>query len=1024
MSSLAPQWLFGAQAIDSDGNPHLSKGVHLRLFFSQQLGLPAFPFQVYRLDLGPGAKAFAQRTDITWIDSHGVTLTTPFNVTPDNPVTGWLPGPNVANCCWIDVLAVPTVGPLPFPVHPVLPVLAPAVPSLPAAPEPAPAIHVPGPVSFPLPPHLVWRPGLRAHAVITTPRGPGIVATRTAQPYQLAASRIDRVVISGRGAVRGVRWLAAEDVAKVRELWRTLALPIPQGQRYTGIPNAEDEAKQRVIRGAPPRESLMDVPDVPNPASAPLIASPDAEEWGRVDTRRPELMSYLDRLLNDLGAPAADLVDPRDVFNENGVQVGHFDVNLLGTVMNGSVDPGFARLLGFAEVDETVAAAPGQVICYVIRGWWDRDASRVSPQVQALLPPAAYLDADKGPDTPPKSVKKGYLDLLAVACATIGAPPAVPGPPALGAPVAGPWMPTHPKEEREIQIPASGLMPAASAAFARSNGPSFDALNEKGPDGRRLPISPSVPPKATDPSQGIFYDRHAPPPAVQYRVAQTDWFGRWSTWSQVNAPAGVRPAPPRPDPTVFYTPPAFGTPVPGGALAGTVRVKVPVPLPEAMAPGSLPLASLQVTLNGSTSVNALTAAPGTGFELTFAGPALARCATGVLTVTTWWVNTAGVQSQPSQTISRAIADPRPPVQVVIPNTLNYGSRPDVTGKSRIDLRWTASSTQKRFRVFYTDETTLRTRLERMVARNEAGQARAQSILAAAAATTSPQDRAAVYVANKDFFTRDMFELLTHDPLPAPGFVHQVSGSLRVLVFYRIVAVSDGNVEVTFIDTEMVPFGIPNSGTPAIPVLEVKPGAGNTAVIRIKVPLGAVAAVEYRLRRTLSKSSDILSMPVVGSGMVPAATLTPPPPGAITDTVQVVDVTDTGASELAPAGTLRQWTTYTWRAEVRGGTEPGSSVTGEWSLPSAPVSMALFPDTPPPRRRGSRSRWRGPTWRSSANTRIPCWAGAWEPTTSISTSKSRASRRPSSPAWWAIHAQRMASSTFECQGRSYPARRFG
>ncbi len=113
----------------------------------------------------------------------------------------------------------------------------------------------------------------------------------------------------------------------------------------------------------------------------------------------------------------------------------------------------------------------------------------------------------------------------------------------------------------------------------------------------------------------------------------------------------------------------------------------------------------------------------------------------------------------------------------------------------------------------------------MVARNEAGKVRAQSILNATAAATTPQDRAAVYVANKDFLTRDMFELLTHDPLPQAAFVHQVSGSLRVLVFYRIVAVSDGNVEAAFADTEMTPFGIPNSGAPATPTLEVKPGRG-------------------------------------------------------------------------------------------------------------------------------------------------------------------------------------------------------
>jgi len=945
MSSLAPQWLFGAQAIDSDGNPHLSKGVHLRLFFSQQLGLPAFPFQVYRLNLGQGAKAFAQRTDITWIDSRGVTLTTPFTVTPDNPVTGWLPAPNVATCCWIEVLAVPTGLPT-HPAHPVLPVPAPGHPPVSRLPGRPPVVDIPGTVPLPIPLPQLLRRSLRVDAMITTSRGPGIVATRTAQPYQLAASRIDRVVVTGRGAVRGVRWMAAEDVTEVREPWRRLALPIPHGPRYTGIPNAEDEAKARVIRGAPPHESLMDFPDVPNPATAPPIAAPDAEEWMRVEIRRPELMGYLDRLLNDLSAPAADLVDPRDVFNENAKQVGHFDVNLLGTVMSGSVDPGFARLLGFGDVDDTVAAAPGEVICYVIRGWWDRDATCINPVVQAMLPLEAYLDVGKGPDQPPESVKNGYFDLLAVACATIGAPPALPGPPALGAPIAGPWMPTHPLEEREIQIPASGLKPAAMVAFARNSGSGFVPLNEKGPDGRNLPISPSIPANAADTSHGVFYDRHAPPPAVQFRIAQTDWFGRWSAWSQVNAPAGVRPVPPRPDPTLFYTPPAFGAPVPGGLLSGTVLIKVPVPLPESMAPGSLPLASLQVTLNGSTTVNALTAAPGVDFELTFSGPALARCATGTLTLTTRWINTGGVLSQPSPAITRAITDPRPPAQVVIPNTLSYGSRPDVTGKSRIDLRWTATPTQKRFRVFYTDETTLRTRLERMVARNEAGKVRAQSILNATAAVTTPQDRAAVYVANKDFLTRDMFELLTHDPLPQAAFVHQVSGALRVLVFYRIVAVSDGNVEAAFADTEMTPFGIPNSGAPATPTLEVKPGAGNTAEITIKVPLGAVPAVGYRLRRTLSKSSDILGMPVVGTGMVPAATLTPPPPGAFTDTVQRVVVTDTGTSELAPAGTLRQWTMYTWRAEVRGGPEPGSTVTGDWSLPSAPVSMALFPSTPP------------------------------------------------------------------------------
>ena len=58
------------------------------------------------------------RHDIVWIDSRGVTLTAPFNVRPDNPVTGYLPSPPGSRCIWIAVDATPervlnpNVGPL------------------------------------------------------------------------------------------------------------------------------------------------------------------------------------------------------------------------------------------------------------------------------------------------------------------------------------------------------------------------------------------------------------------------------------------------------------------------------------------------------------------------------------------------------------------------------------------------------------------------------------------------------------------------------------------------------------------------------------------------------------------------------------------------------------------------------------------------------------------------------------------------------------------------------------------------
>jgi hypothetical protein len=128
MSVIAPQWAFAAQAVDGAGDPHLAPGVHLRLLFSEKLGLPVAPFQVYRLDLGLRAGRLATRSDgIRWTDSRGAALTPPFNVTPDNPVTGWIATDMPAVCCWIEVLCVGHRGTGPGPI-PGVPIRIPTLP--------------------------------------------------------------------------------------------------------------------------------------------------------------------------------------------------------------------------------------------------------------------------------------------------------------------------------------------------------------------------------------------------------------------------------------------------------------------------------------------------------------------------------------------------------------------------------------------------------------------------------------------------------------------------------------------------------------------------------------------------------------------------------------------------------------------------------------------------------------------------------------------------------------------------------
>ena len=107
VSALAPRNLLAAQALDSDGDPQLAKGVHLRVMPSAEPGLPAAPFLVYRMRLGFGAQDAQLRSDIVWATAMGRDHRT-FYVMPDNPVTGYLPPATGGVCCWIEGSRSPT----------------------------------------------------------------------------------------------------------------------------------------------------------------------------------------------------------------------------------------------------------------------------------------------------------------------------------------------------------------------------------------------------------------------------------------------------------------------------------------------------------------------------------------------------------------------------------------------------------------------------------------------------------------------------------------------------------------------------------------------------------------------------------------------------------------------------------------------------------------------------------------------------------------------------------------------------
>lgn len=905
MPQIAPAWAFSAHAMPALADPHLARGIHLRLQFPAALGLPAGYFTVYRIIVrrtypheefdGP------YRSDVLLLDQGNRPLTLPFRLAQGARATGRIPHTPTSRCGWLKVTG---------------------------------------------------DAGLQVGAQVNTPRGAGIFATaRQTSPYVVTAPSIDQIVITGPGEVRAVEWLDPQTVFRfpLGPSFRNLALPVAGGSEYVSVPDFEAASLARVSRGAPLRLPMYDAPAAAGPPQAPPATA--AQEISRVEQIAPRIKTWLAELLAD---PTRQWGKVRDLplVNRPGETV---QVEMLGGIMQAALDPGIARRLGFADVDTAPpATAPDEVIAYAVRGVFahldrptlgarsrvlDRFLTSDPSQLAELLGGASKAGATTLP----------FTVLWAVGLASATAGPAAPQAPRPAAPTAGDWLPVAPPAaEREIRIPVSQLSPAGAIAFARQQATGVIALNDHMPGGRAIPLVAEPPAAAGEPGLGVLTDRHAPPEAVGYRLAQCDMFGRWSPWAEVIASAKERPGPPRPQPQVFYLQPRLK---PGDVrpTSGQIRVRIAVPRPDALAPATLPLAGLitEVTVAGTTTptvVNSVIDDPANPPETliaTIAGPLLVPTESRQIQVICWWRNPTG-RSQPSAAIVRVLHDPRPPAGPAFSADLRYASRPDVTDLARVTISWTAPPGSAAFRVFYTDETRLIAWLGDIPA-GDRRRPEADAILAAhAAAGADRAARAIALATHRRLFGREVFELLatvTAAAGHAAAFSHQLSGSLKVLSFYRVTAVSAAEAESAFADAVMVPVAVPNAPPPIQPRLVLASGpSGASPQVRLllTVPPGQSQAARYRLRRS-AVTGEAIAMMVASEGEVPPAA-----PG----TAQELQITDAGPLEADPAARLAYWTSYRWRAEVQGPPEGGSDLRGSWSPPSGVVTATPIPDGPP------------------------------------------------------------------------------
>jgi len=853
------------------------------------------------------------------------------------------------------------------------------------------------------------RSGLRIEAFMNNgDTGTASIGVRTEPRYAFYGPDIVELQITGAGTINRLIWIEPGDRQKLEfDTVDFVNLPHPGGLRYISVANAIDRAERRVRLQAPKRQPLQDGGSAQPPATQPVVSAMD--EVGRVMSLGADLPDQLEKLINDPVAPADQIVTEPVIDQVTNQTLGTIDYSRLNTVLQQQLDPGQASRLGLMWQDDDRSVQGDEFIFYRVLAYYrpslptrlpdeptDPERIMVEAMIQAhlartqpyrktgiterLLQYARKIDGLKFNADNAKAFEDSgdIVGMSSIICVDRGAVPAAPTSPVIARTEDKGWIPASPPEAiRDIDLGLNGVAtPALLACLRRdpSGSSQITIVNPKNDDGYHLPllISEGSGSRTPEPGQaaldGYLCDRRAGPDAIDYHIAQQSWFGRWSQWRTATAPPGVRPKPPRPVFTASYIMPALDD---AATLPGTVKVRIPVPETLSLAPASHLLASLRLesrrVLDGVVTVHTALASdaappvtttppivdPLDVLLVEFSGPVLSAAAEETLALTAQWVNTEGTLSIPSEVLNLDIRDPRPPAQIGLPPELTYTARPDVTGLAWVEHRWSVEPGQDAYGIYYSDE-------NRLVSFLEAHADTALNTLASTISSTSEPDvRASLFRQNQDQFPDHLFERLRDvqlepDTSGMPGFRHPVSGSLRVLNFYKITAEGRGGNRPPLTDVDMMIFAVPNADPPPQPVLDAQSAAPEpdendyVAALHVRVPPGTTTAVRWRLRRSRTTSTHIGRMPIVSAG---------PMPGPDADGLQRVIIRDDGPVEIAAQAKLDPWVQYSYVVDVQGPPERGSGIArqsggttplveGLWSTVSPAATISLIPASPP------------------------------------------------------------------------------
>lgn len=936
---LAPSTIFRAGAIAARGVPWLAEGFHFRVKVNPWIGFPLHPFAAWRLHrLGEEIPP-----PIVWRNPEGKTVSMPFDIQDaGGEVYGTVTATN-ATSPWVWIEFIVDDG------------------------------------------------GMRIDLLDSKLVGAGdrIVASRTRKPFAFGGGELLYFRVTGAGRINEANGIQANtlNVGELsdREPDFTFGLPMPTNDWYAEDPHMDpmDAADRRVRAAAPTR---LSPPDNPTGAT-PDDTDRDTEADRIRDVVGPELVQPW------LAAGWADpgVAPGRSVQRDQG-QTPHgkaltASAPITPSLFTMSVDPqiarylGLATMLGFGETDPM-----DRRNVWLIASRWavqrDRIVRRIDEAIESAIPisPSAasvrlgeflgsagvvpafvntMLD-DRFPDAPGiVAGLSGILDvdawtpvtLMALAVAPGDAPPDPPDPLEPSAYEPGTWNaqpdPEAPGAESWRQTVSLGPRPVRGmVGFARMSPGKPVALQQVVPEGESTGrVLPLVPNWASN-HERLLTDRLIPPDpeGASWQVWQADEFGQWSSAAPLAAPLAARPLPPVPVAEATYAPVPDDQSA-GLRVPGTVRLAVEVPTLAKSAPGSLPVTTLDVTVDGLPQAP-IDVTPGDTIRLEFQPRPFDVGEQRPATITATYTD-AGNRTSPTQTLRCGVFDARAPRVVPTSPAVIWAGPPDATQNAELALKWPARPGATRYRIYLGD-----------VRRLAAGHVQLSG------SPVRATDAKPIHDASAALVDKHLFTFLGEAPgVPkGDGKIHYsvpIPSSLRGLQFVRVVPVTEGGAEAAFARCGLVPVAVPGTDRPAPPAVKTVVDASTGVAVTIRargfrpelLDAGAGKAPEYRIRRTRRAAANrdyIPLQPESGPLTGPDAN------GAWTAGF------DTPLAELDP------FVRYRWFAEVRYPTEPSlppgtvpepvdggvesvwTAADSEalWSDPSLAAESLLIPAEPP------------------------------------------------------------------------------